>query len=137
MRTRTVSLLAVATALVFPTPGYAQKGPDNLWEVTTKITMDGMKLPEMPSKVCSKGTQVNRMLPVEKDCKTSDVKTSGNRTTFRVTCTGKEPMSGSGEMTTGKDSYRGNLKLSGTVDGEKTTMMTEYSGKLIGKCTAK
>jgi hypothetical protein len=137
MISRAVSLLTICMVLVISAPGYAQTGPDNLWQVTTNITMDGMSLPGTPSKVCTKGKQVDRMVPMEENCKTSDVKTSGNRTTYRVTCPGKDAMSGSGEMTTGKDSYRGVLKLSGTVDGEKAAMVTEFAGKLIGKCTAK
>jgi hypothetical protein len=46
-------------------------------------------------------------------------------------------MTGTGEMTMGKGSYHGVLRLTGTVDGDKSTMVTEYSGKLVGKCTAK
>jgi hypothetical protein len=137
MNIRTVLILAIGIAALFPVVGFADNGADDLWEVTANITMDGMRLPGAPSRVCTKGNQADRMMPMEKDCKTSDVKTSGNRTTFRVVCTGKDPMSGTGDMTTGKGSYRGVLSLSGIVDGEKSTMVAEYSGKLVGKCTAK
>ena len=71
------------------------------------------------------------------DCQITDRKTTGNRTTFRVTCTGKEPMTGTGEMTTGTDSYQGVMRLSAKMDGETTNMTTEYSGRLIGRCTAR
>jgi len=136
MHTRTVSLLAIGIVLTFSAPGYAQ-GPDELWQVTTTMVMDGMRIPGPPTKVCTKGTQANRMTPMDKDCKTTDVKTAGNRTTYRVVCTGKEPMSGTGEITRGKDTYRGVLKLNSGVGSDKITMVSEYSGKLIGKCTAK
>ena len=135
MHTRTVSLFAVGIGLMFSAPGHAQ-GPDELWEVKSTMTMAGMRIPGPPVRVCVKGTQADRMTPMDEHCKTSDVKTVGNRTTYRVVCTGKEPMTGTGEITRGKDSYRGVLKLTGNMGGENTTMVNEYSGKLVGRCTA-
>jgi len=63
-----------------------------------------------------------------------ELQTAGNRTTWQVECTGDEPMSGTGEMTMGSGAYQGAMKLK-AKDG--MTMVTEYSGKLVGKCTAK
>jgi hypothetical protein len=134
---RAVPFFSAVLVLLLSALAQAQSGPDDLWEVTANITLDGLRLPGAPSKVCSKSKQIDRMMPMEEDCKSNNIKTSGNRTTFQVKCTGKDPMNGSGEITTGKDSYRGVLRLSGIVDGEKATMMTEYTGKRIGKCTAK
>jgi len=137
MHIRAASLLAVGIGLVFSVPGFAQSGPDELWEVKTTMTMEGMRMPGPPRKVCVKRDQADRLAPMDKDCKTSDVKTVGNRTTYRVVCTGKEPMTGTGEITRDKSSYRGVLKLTSTAGGESTTMTNEYSGRLVGKCTAK
>lgn len=131
---RTAVAVAVACPLAFCLPALAQSGPDELWEITTKITMDGMSMPAMPSKVCRK--QGDAIPPVDKNCKTMDVKHAGNRTTYRVVCTGKDAMSGAGEITRGNGTFRGTLKLSGKVDGEDSTMVNEYSGKLVGKCKA-
>lgn len=138
MRTSTTNKLIASSVLLFcAAASQAQNGPDTLWEISSKISIDGMTMPAMPHKVCVKGTQPHASGPDDKNCKTSDVKTSGNRTTYRVNCTGKDAMSGTGEMTTGKDSYSGKLKLAGKVDGDDATMLTEYTGKRIGKCTAK
>jgi len=116
--------------------GFVQQGPDNVWEVTSTMTMEGMRVPGPPTQVCAKAGE-NAPPPMQNDCQITDHKTTGNRTTFRVTCTGKEPMSGTGEMTTGPNSYQGIMRLSAKMDGETTNMTTEYSGSLIGKCTAK
>lgn len=138
MKKITLLFFMAGIALVFFAPAFAQKDTDELWEVHSKATMDGMPLPGMTKKVCvSKGKQTDNMAPMDKNCRTSDHKTVGSKTTFRVTCTGKEPMTGTGERTTGKGSYSGSLKLSSNIDGEQMTMTTEFSGKLIGKCTAK
>jgi hypothetical protein len=40
-------------------------------------------------------------------------------------------------MTRGQGTYQGVLKLSGKMDGEAMNVTTEYSGRLIGKCTAR
>jgi hypothetical protein len=136
MHARSASLFAFCLAIASFAPVHAQ-GPDELWEVKTVMIMEGMRMPGPPTKVCVKGTQADRMTPMDKDCKTSDVKTVGNRTTYRVVCTGKEPMTGTGEITRDKSSYRGILKLTSTVGGESTTMVNEYTGRLVGKCTAK
>lgn len=137
MNTLALLLLAIGTALFFPAPGFAQEGEDDLWEVSANIKVDGMSLPAGPTRVCVKDTQSDSLVPMEKDCRITDRKTAGNRTTFRLVCTGKEPMNGTGEMTTGPASYSGVLRLSAKVDGEDTTMTTEFSGKRVGKCTAK
>ena len=136
MHVRLIFYIAVGIALTAAQQVRAQ-GADELWEVKTTMIMEGMRMPGPPTKVCTKGTQANLMTPVEKDCKMSDVRTVGNRTTYRVTCTGKEPMSGTGEITRGQGNYRGVLELNSTVGGEKTTIVNEYSGRLVGKCTAK
>jgi hypothetical protein len=127
---------AIGLAALVSAPVLAQ-GADDLWEVTANITLDGMRMPGAPTRVCARKGNTDNLVPVEDGCRVSDRKTMGNRTTYRVVCTGKDPMSGSGEMTTGPGSYRGMLKLSGKVDGDPVTMTTEYSGKRVGGCTAR
>jgi Protein of unknown function (DUF3617) len=137
MNNRVPLLFATGVLLAWAAPGFAQQGPDNLWEVTTTMTMEGMRMPGPPTQVCARAGQSESMMPVQGDCQVTDRKTVGDRTTFRVNCTGKDPMSGTGEMTTARDSYQGIMRLSAKMDGETTNMTTEYSGKLVGKCTAK
>jgi len=137
MKCRAPLRFAMGILLAWSTPGFAQQGPDNLWEVSSTMTMEGMRVPGPPTQVCAKAGQNEPPPPMQGECQITDRKTTGNRTTFRVTCTGKEPMTGTGEMTTGKDSYQGVMRLSAKMDGETTNMTTEYAGRLIGKCTAR
>jgi hypothetical protein len=137
MKIRITSSLAMSACLAWSVAGFAQQGPDNLWEVNATMVMEGMRMPGPPKQVCAKAGQSDGMVPVQGDCQITDRSTVGNRTTFRVNCSGKEPMSGTGEMSMGSDSYRGIMRLSAKMDGETTNMTTEYSGRLIGRCTAK
>jgi len=122
----------VAACLCLLSSPALSQGPDELWEITAKMTMEGMTMPSMPQKVCKK--KGDNVPPADKNCKIFDVKTAGSRTTWRVECAGDEPMSGTGEMTMGSGAYQGAMTLK-AKDG--MTMVTEYSGKLVGNCTAK
>lgn len=128
---RAVPAVLAACLCLSASPALAQ-GADELWEITAKMTMDGMSMPAMPSKVCKK--KGDDIPSADKNCKTFDVTTVGNRTTWKAECTGDNAMSGSGEMTRGKDSYTAKLSMKSKDEG---TMVMEYSGKLVGKCKAK
>ena len=137
MNSRVFAVLATAVCSAWAAPGLAQSSPDDLWEVSSRSTMRDMSTPGTTSRVCAKSGERDSMVPIQDDCRITDRQTDGDRTTFRVACTGKEPMSGTGAMTQARDSYRGILKLSTMVDGEAMVITTEYSGRLIGKCTAR
>jgi Protein of unknown function (DUF3617) len=127
-------LLAGATHLA-----WAQQGPDELWDMSMSMEMEGMSMPAMNQKICQKKgeNQESRTPPVEKDCKIIDSKRSGNKQTFKFACDGKEgkyTIVGETE-TLGKDAYRGKMKSSGVRDGEKFDMSTAFSGKRVGSCT--
>lgn len=138
MKIRAFAVLAIGIWFTGAVPGFAQTGPDNLWEVTSSMAMEGLRMPGMTVQVCAKAGQSDSLMPpMQGECQIADRKTVGNRTTFRVTCTGKDAMSGTGEMTTGQGNYNGVMRLSGKMDGQTANITTEYSGKLVGKCTAK
>jgi len=137
MNHRVLLLVATGVWVAWPMQGLAQQGPDDLWEVASTMTMEGMRVPGPPTQVCAKAGQNEPPAPMQNDCQITDRNTVGNRTTYRVVCTGKDAMSGTGEMTRGQGSYQGVLKLSGKMDGEAMNVTTEYSGRLIGKCTAR
>jgi Protein of unknown function (DUF3617) len=112
-------------------------GSDELWEVSTKMEMPGMPfaMPAQTQKICmQKGHEndPNNAVPKnkEQDCKMSDVKISGNKSSWKMKCDGKEPMTGEGEITRGKDSYTGKMNMH-TKDGDMTMA---YSGKKVGSC---
>ena len=122
----------VAVVLAFPCSWILAQGPDELWEITAKMTVDGMSMPAMPSKVCKK--KGDDVPSADKNCRTYDIKTSGNRTTWRTECTGDNAMSGTGEMTRGKGSYKAKLALKSKDAGNMTM---DYTGRLVGKCKAR
>jgi hypothetical protein len=117
----------------------AAQGPDELWEVTTKSEMAGMSMPASTQKVCKpKGDRdPSRMGEKDKnsDCKMTDVKTSGNRSTWKIVCTKPEPMTGTGDMTYGADKYEGTMKMAGKMDGQDFAMTQVISGRKVGSCT--
>jgi len=125
-----------AILLAILTPAFAA-GPDNLLEMTTKIEMPGMNMPAQTNQVCSpKGKENEAAMPPDGDCKMTDFKRSGNKSTFRMVCNHPEPMTGTGEFVTdGPDAYHGKMHMTGKVNGEAMDMTTSYSSKRIGSCT--
>jgi hypothetical protein len=66
-------------------------------------------------------------------CEQKDVKTSGNTMTWKIECTGKQKMSGTGSMTwQGPERYTGEstFNMSDSQHGP-TTMKQAYSGKWL------
>lgn len=116
-------------------------GPDALWEVTTKMEMAGMPMamPAHTAQVCQPKSrpQEASALPKAKnsDCKMADMHRSGGKTSFKVVCSGKTEMTGTGEFENTGDSYHGTMHMVGTADGQAIDMTQTVSGKKIGTCT--
>ncbi|MBU0688106.1 MAG: DUF3617 domain-containing protein [Gammaproteobacteria bacterium] len=129
-------LIALLVTMYAP---LAQAAAGETWEVTTKSEMVGMPyaMPETTLTVCqpkSGEPDPKQMMERDGNCKVSDVKHSGSKTTWKMRCDGDgQKMSGSGEITHGKSSYQGTSRMSGTADGEKFDMTASYRGKRIGK----
>lgn len=106
------------------------------WEITTTSEMSGMRMPETTLTICQAKNgkpDPRQMMQDDGNCKISDIKTSGSKTTWKVRCEGDgQKMSGSGEITQSKSSYQGKMHMSGTADGEKMEMNATYRGKRIG-----
>lgn len=138
MKTRAWLTSLLLSGSIVSAPAAVAAGNDELWEITSKTMFDGMPMPAPPQRVCKKKGQTGGdPSPMGMNCKTTDHKTVGNRVTYRVVCTGKDQMNGTGERTTGPGSFSGKMDLAGTIDGEKARLAMNYSGKLVGKCTAK
>ena len=109
------------------------------WEVTMKMSMPGMTMPEMKSTQCITADQLAkdpttglpRGAAAQKDCSVSDYKTTGNVVSWKMACTGQMAMTGTGELTFKGDTYEGAIKMS-TGQGEMTMYM---AGKRAGDCT--
>ncbi|OGT00028.1 MAG: hypothetical protein A3K04_11195 [Gallionellales bacterium RBG_16_56_9] len=126
MNKHLASCIAVSACL-FST--VALSAPGEYWEVTSKMEMPGMPfaMPATTSKVCipKGGENDPRKNSRDKDCQMTDIKTVGNKTTWKMRCNHNgEVVTGSGERTATAKSYAGKMKLAG--------MTTVSSGKLIG-----
>ncbi len=109
-------------------------GKDELWEVSSKMEMAGMPIamPAQTQNVClRKGMEADpKHANKNEECSYSDLKRSGNKTTFNMKCTGKDPMTGSAEMINKSDAYNIKMKMHSN-DGDMN-MVT--NGKRIGSC---
>jgi hypothetical protein len=65
------------------------------------------------------------------NCKVSDHKTVGNKVTWNMSCSGPQPMTGSGEIVVNGDSYVGTMKM----NMDKGEMTMKYNAKRLGDCT--
>lgn len=126
-------LIAVVIALV-PTFAsvLAQAVKGDLWETTSQMSMEGMpmQMPANTTKVCSakEWKEPPGAADKQRDCKTSNMKTVGDKVTWDMQCTG---MTGSGEIVrAGADSYAGTIKFA-AAQGNMTIKLT---GKKVGEC---
>jgi hypothetical protein len=129
------SRLAVALAGLAAAALVHGAGTDELWQMTTRMEMEGMQLPARSQQVCMKKgeTQPEGLGQQDGNCKVTEQHRSGNKFTWKMVCTGAEPMTGTGEMTRNRDTLEGRMLMKGK-DGE---MKVAYSGKLSGTCDAK
>ncbi len=126
---RKTGFLAAITLLVLASPAGAAEGES--WQLSQKMVMQGMSMPAMSSKICvPKDAPADEMVPSGDDnCRMTDLRSSGSKTSYRFECTGKEAASGEGEFERlGPDAYRGRTVMR-SEDGE---MILEYEGRRMG-----
>jgi Protein of unknown function (DUF3617) len=119
----------------FGAPALAAEPTGEFWEMTTKMEMAGMPagmggMAMAPQKVCMLKGQESKPVKTSPDdnCTMSNVKQSGNTMTFDMKCTGKNAMTGSGEITSTPGSFNQRVKMK--VDGEDMTIVS--TGKRVG-----
>ena len=108
------------------------------WEVTTQMQMPGLQLPPMTRNQCVTKAQQDdpaSTLPSgspdpQAKCKASDYRRDGSTVTWKVTCTGSQPMTGQGSIVVEGDRYDGTMVM--TMDQGSMTM--KYAGKRVGDC---
>lgn len=110
------------------------QGADELWQMTTRMEMEGMQMPAMSQQVCMKKgeTQAEGLGQQDPNCKVTEQRRTGNKFTWKVVCTGERAMTGTGEMTRNRDTLEGRMQMK-SKDGD---MKIAYSGKLAGTCNA-
>ncbi len=111
--------------------------PGEYWEITSKMEMPGMPfaMPANTMKVCiPKGAENDpRKTSGDKDCQMTDIKTVGNKTTWKARCDHDgEVMTGSGEQTTSANGYDGKMQFAGKSHGRDMNMKMAFNGKRIG-----
>ena len=125
----------IVVPLLWPLAAVAQD--KELWEVTTKMEMPGMPMamPAQTQRVCLPKTRKDDdLVPKTEGCRVSDVKRAGNKVTFNVACTGTDPMTGTGEITSMPASYDGRMRLKGKMGDQTMEMSHTFSGKRVGDC---
>jgi hypothetical protein len=143
-----LALIAVAVGLSLVAQAQPQQrkmfiagsGPDELWDMTTKMEMPGMPMamPAQTSQVCIKKDRAQKpedRVPKSDKCKTTDFRVSGNKVTYAIECTGDEAMNGTGEIIGSASAYEGKMRMQGTGKNRGMDMTTTYTGKKVGACT--
>jgi hypothetical protein len=110
------------------------------WEVTMKMSMQGMDMPPMKNTQCITADMLKDPQssvpkgpggPGENDCKMSDYKLSGSTASYRMVCTKPQPMTMVGEMKySGTDAYVGTVQMD--MNGQKMSMSMD--AKRVGDC---
>jgi Protein of unknown function (DUF3617) len=129
--------LAVA-GLALSSDAFAQ-AKDDLWEVTMKMEMPGMPMamPAQVNRVCiSKNHNDEDLIPRRENCRLLESSRSGNKLTYKMACTGQEPMTVTGEMTYAATSYEGRMRMVTQSGGQSMEMGQTFVGKRVGDCTA-
>jgi hypothetical protein len=112
----------------------ALAAPGEYWEITNKMEMQGMSMPGMTHKVCmAKGSEKDPRSSSDKDCEMTDMKTSGNKSSWKMRCNKDgEVMTGSGEMTYAADRTEGTMQFSSAKTGSMT--MNFINKRVGGAC---
>ncbi len=103
---------------------FEQLGRPGLWEITSTMEMSGMnmKMPSYTFQHCYTPTEVSdakKIVPKDQNnkCRTTGVTQSGNTVSWKMICTGKQAMTGSGTITFGNNSYSGTTQMSMAGEG--------------------
>jgi hypothetical protein len=135
--TRSRTQAAVLALLVFAT-GAAQAGTGNLYSVTSKMEIQGMpfSMPPRTTEVCGpKDTASEKMVPHDENCRVDDFRVVGNKSTFRMTCTGEMPMTATGEFERlANEGYRGTMRAKTQMEGQPMDMTMTFEGRKLREC---
>jgi hypothetical protein len=129
------ALLLPASLLIFAAgPRADTPAAGDLWEVTSKMSMEGMpfEMPANKSKICA-ARDWNKPPagdnPQQK-CTRSNYAKDGNKVTWKETCD-SPPMTGEGEITREGDSdYSGTIKYT----SDQGNMTIKLVGHKVGTC---
>jgi hypothetical protein len=137
MLARTLSAVLLASSCA---AAYAAQGMEpGEWQITTTTSLPMMQSPQtMTNTQCIKPEQAKDPLGVmsgdrQGDCRMVSPKYSGDRYTWEMRCA-QSGMSGTGTMRFGPGTMESEMRMSGTMGGQKMEMLTKMSGKRLGPC---
>jgi hypothetical protein len=126
-------LAGVSLFLPVPAPAAEMMKP-GLWEITTSMEMPGMpyQAPPQTMRHCYTAQEVKEEpVPKDNNCKITDLKSSGNKVSWKLECKGEMAGKGEGEMVyLGDSAYEGKTKM----QTQGMTMTSKYKGKRLGDC---
>jgi hypothetical protein len=132
---------AVAAMCMLAAPQLASaQGNYDQYDVTVKMEMVGMPMamPPMMQRLCvKKGARDEDFVPRQENCRVSDSTRTGSRLTFKIACTGNNPMTGTGDFTFGASGYNGQMRLKGKMEGQDVDMTQTIAANRVGGCTAR
>ena len=124
-----------AVVLALPLAAAAQ-GSGELWEIT--MSMPGMPAGMMPAQRVCQGDDPERAAQQQqgrdkKECKVTDRKQSGNRTTVSMSCSDGSTMVIDQQFNAARTEFKSTMSLKSKKDGDMTMTQT---GRKIGACDA-
>ena len=132
-----IRLLLPACLSLAIAPVQAQGGPDELWNMSTRMEMAGMPAQALNHQVCmKKGETQPDTMSQDRNCKATEQRKVGNTFTWKVVCTGANAMTGEGQMTRSGNAMNGRMRLQGKSGDMTMDMTMVYTGKLAGGCNA-
>lgn len=146
MRTAARLILVLSVACVVPVvaqmpgnmpmPPGAKKVPGEMWRQKMSMKMEGMSMPARTNDYCAplnNPESAADMLP-DKSCSTYDVRRSGNKTSMKFTCTGKDASEGTMDLSRDGNTMIMDMVMRPKSGGEMT--MHGESTKLGKTCEA-
>lgn len=134
---KAAGVACAAFGLAAAAGAWAQGGPDELWNMSTRMEMAGMPAQAMNHQVCmQKGETQPEKMSQDKNCKVTEQRKVGNTFTWKIVCTGRDAMTGEGRMTRSGNAMDGRMRMQGKSGGEPMDMTIVYTGKLAGGCNA-
>ena len=124
-----------AVLLALPLAALAQ-GKGELWEIT--MSVPGMPAGMMPAQRVCQGDDPERAAQAQKgrdkkECKVTDRKQSGNRTTISMSCSDGSTMVIDQQFNAARTEFKSTMSMKSKKDGDMTVTQT---GRKVGTCDA-
>ncbi len=132
-------VLAVLVLVSLPSAVLAANGiREGMWEITSSMEMPGMPMamPATTIKHCYTKEDVKdqkKVISRDKDCTVTDLRSSGNKVSWKMVCTGKNAGKFSGETVFSGDSYDSVMHMQ-SEGGKGGAMTIKAKGKRVGNC---